>query len=75
MLEFAYNSSLHPSTGYSSLFLNTRVQLLSLKAFTPTPTSVSSVDEFVSAQAAFPVITQDCIADAHTQQAAQANCS
>lgn len=74
MMEFAYNNSVNPSTGYSPFFLNYgHDPLIPTSLLKPPATNVPSVSDFVDSQATALAHAHDAIIDAQNRQKAQAD--
>jgi len=69
MLEFAYNNSVNPSTGFSPFLLNYgHHPLVPASLFKPSTTNVPSVSDFVEKQASALAQAQDTITEAQNRQ-------
>lgn len=69
MMEFAYNNSTNPTTGFSPFFLNYgHHPLVPASLITPPPTNVPTVEEFVSTQSSALAQAQDAILEAQERQ-------
>ena len=69
MMEFAYNNSVNPSTGFSPFFLNYgHHPLVPSSLLKPPATNVPAVSEFVAAQASALAQAQDAIVEAQNRQ-------
>lgn len=74
MMEFAYNNSVHPTTGFSPFFLNYgHHPLVPASLLKPPQTNVPAVTDFVAAQASILAQAQDAIIEAQDRQKRQAD--
>lgn len=72
MLEFAYNNSINPSTGFSPFFLNYgHHPIVPSTLVTPPTTNVPSVSEFVTSQSTALAKAKDAIIEAQDKQKLQ----
>ena len=69
MMEFAYNNSINPSTGFSPFFLNQGYHLLIPSTLIKSiPISTPAVSDFIEQQSTALALAQDMIAHAQLRQ-------
>jgi len=69
MMEFAYNNSINPSTGFSPFFLNQGFHpLVPTTLINPPQTSTPAVSDFVQQQSSALALAQDTITQAQLNQ-------